>query len=369
MVRGAALAARPRGCDAVRMNLPLRIQDEPGTERVISVDGAFGAPGLNLSHWPGNATPRELKHDLSTGIALEFARLPSGRRAELTAGCVAIANNHFDTDGASAIFAVLHPGPALERTRLLLDVAAAGDFFQMPSEHALKVDLIVEGLVDAERSPWKSTFAGLSDSQRGEHVLRELMPRLSGILDGDVDPYADLWAGELEIARADLADLALAARDEVTHLDLAVWTAPERRSSSRSRQTAHHFDPGRHALFGSTRADRVLVIGPQGAGATYRFVLSTLSWFDLVSRKMQPRPDLARLAARLNELEGSTPGEACAWRAQDTHSPSPELWFGRADHQRFAEHAPALEPSRLPAATVRRAIADALRASWEFPED
>ena len=87
------------------MELPLRIVDGSSPERVISVDGAWGAPGLNLSHWPGNTTPRELKHDLSTGIALNFARLADGRRRELAQGCTAIANNHFDTDGVCAAFA------------------------------------------------------------------------------------------------------------------------------------------------------------------------------------------------------------------------------------------------------------------------
>jgi hypothetical protein len=351
------------------MDLPLRIQHAPGAERVISVDGAFDAPGLNLSHWPGNATPRELKHDLSTGIALNFARLPASRQSELARGCTAIVNNHYDTDGATAIFAVLHPELALERTGFLLDVAAAGDFFRLPSERALIVEHIVDGLVDSERSPWSDGFRGLSDRERGEHVLRELMPRFTSILDGDVEIYSALWKRELEAARADLADLAGAARDDVTHLDLCVWTAPDGRGSSREGAARSTFDPGRHPLFGSTSADRVLVVGPRGAVATYRFLLSTLSWFDLVSRTTQPRPDLASLAERLNDLERSAPADDCAWRVEDAHGPSPELWFGRADHERFAEHAPVLEPSRLAPPIVRRAIADALRASWVFPDD
>lgn len=39
------------------MDLPFRIQTEPGAEPLITVDGAFGAPGLELSDWPGNRTP------------------------------------------------------------------------------------------------------------------------------------------------------------------------------------------------------------------------------------------------------------------------------------------------------------------------
>ena len=73
------------------MNLPYRFQEEPGEEAVISVDGTFGAPGLNLSHWPGNTTPKDLRHDLSTGSALLFARLEPADRERRAAGCVAVA--------------------------------------------------------------------------------------------------------------------------------------------------------------------------------------------------------------------------------------------------------------------------------------
>ena len=105
--------------------LPLRLVEGIPGEPVVCVDGALGAPGLELSHWPGNRTPRELRDDLSTGIALRFARLPAARRAELARGCTAVAINHYDTDGACALFAVLRPEAAIPRERALLDVAAA----------------------------------------------------------------------------------------------------------------------------------------------------------------------------------------------------------------------------------------------------
>ena len=52
-------------------------------------------------------------------------------------------------------------------------------------------------------------------------------------------------------------------------------------------------------------------------GTTFRLVISTLGWFDPPSGPAQPRPDLAALATHLNELEGSAPDEAVAWRHQD----------------------------------------------------
>ena len=63
-----------------------RIRTELARRSVDNVAGVFGADGLHLSHWPGNRTPSGLKRDLSTSIALEFARLPADERARLTAG-------------------------------------------------------------------------------------------------------------------------------------------------------------------------------------------------------------------------------------------------------------------------------------------
>lgn len=350
------------------MNLPLRILHAPIDEPVVSVDGAWNAPGLNLSHWPGNTTPAELKHDLSTGIALNFARLPENRRETLARGCDAIANNHFDTEGACAVFAVRHPELALPRAQALLDIAESGDFFRFPSERAFQINMIVGNLADEQRSPWRERFDGFDERARHEFVLMEIVEHFTEILDGDLAPYADLWQPELEAVSSDRTDLAAAQKDEITHLDLCVWTASSNARSTRSRERSSHFDPGRHALFGSTRADRVLAIGPKKSGATYRLLLSTLSWFDIVSRRLQPRPDMAALAARLNALEDADPAGLNAWRFEEESTPSPELWFGRAEQEMFGEHALVLEESRLEPPVVRLAIADALRACWVFPE-
>ena len=122
-------------------------------------------------------------------------------------------------------------------------------------------------------------------------------------------------------------------------------------------------EAGRHALFGTRRRDRVLAACRKGEGTTYRFILSTLSWFDLVSRERSARPDLAALAAALNKAEGTSAAN-WSWRHQDPASPSPELWFGVEQSGLFAERCPALRPSRLQLERVRREIeAELERAS------
>ena len=145
------------------MNLPYRFQEEPGDEPVLSVDGYFGAPGLNLSHWPGNETPEDLRHDLSTGSALLFAHLDEAERERRAAGCVAVANNHSDTDGLCATYAVLQPTEALSRERELLDAAAAGDFFQVPNEQAFCIDPLVSRWREPTTSPIAARLAECPD--------------------------------------------------------------------------------------------------------------------------------------------------------------------------------------------------------------
>jgi hypothetical protein len=316
-------------------------------EPVLSVDGAFGAPGLNLSHWPGNSTPRDLRHDLSTGSALAFASLSARGRAERLRGISLAVNNHYDTDGACALFAATRPEQARKRAGRLLTVAAAGDFYEYPDDHALCVDILVGALPNHEASPLAAELAGLPARARHEASTRFLMDALPEILDGDLLPYREMIEPRIEEARRDAAELARASSIDVSSLDLWIFACSE------------PLDAGRHALFGTRGRDRVLLACRIKEGTTYRLILSTLSWFDLVTRERAARPDLAALAAALNAAEGAAPA-GWSWRHQDTSSPTPELWFGVDQPELFAERCPFLRPSRLPFEQVRREIETAL---------
>jgi len=327
----------------------LKLVDAAPAEPAVSVDGAFGAPGLELSHWPGHRTPRELRHELSTGCALRYAALPERERRALAGGAELAINNHYDTDGALALYALLHPSAALAAERALLDTAAAGDFFAFPSEAAFALDAAIGNLPDAERSPLRAELAGLAGHARHELCLAWLMRELPRLLTGDLSAVRGLYEPELERARADRALLARAQRDERRELELAHWRV----------HAAPDAQPGRHALWGASRADAQLVSLASERGAHHRLLFGTRSWFDLPDRAARPRPDLAALAARLNALEGSDPHARFAWRCESPQSPSPELWFGEREHEAFAEHNRALAPSRLApelvAAEVERA--------------
>jgi len=336
------------------LKLPPRIALEVPREPAIFVDGTargLGARGgLELSHWPGHTTPLALRDDLSTGCALKFARLTSGNRRRLAGAATAIVNNHYDTDGCLAMFAVRHPDRALPLAARMLAAARAGDLYRAPDDDAFALDALINGLSDRERSPLRDDLRAADDAARWQLCVDHLMEALPALLAGDVKEYRDLWEPDLERYRQDRAVLAAADREDVPALDLSIWTAG-----------TLDLMPGRHALFGTSARDRALTIESTGDGARVRLVVSTSSWFDLVTETRLPRPDLLPLAAHLNALEGTTDADAHAWRAQPLGNASPELWFGSAELPFFAEHNEALFPTRLAPARVRAEILSTLR--------
>ncbi len=320
------------------MNLPIRIPKSAPSSPVITVDGTWDAPGLNLSHWPGNRTPPHLRRDLSTGCALAFAELEPLEREQLAEGCTAIVNNHVDTDGLCALFAVRHPKRAGAYAQALLEAAAAGDFFEIPTERALCVDLLVSGVYDQERSPLRAE-SGWSDSQtRYELGTHYLIDRAADLFDSERLPHPELWRDGLNQALDDLKRLRQCKAEAHPDMDLHLWSETADNASP---------GPGRHALFDSTSHDLAAWIECASKGSRYRLIQSTRSWFDLPSRAPVIRKDMRQLAQSLNHLEGSDEGDEQAWRAQAPTNASPELWFGTRDPDAYVEHGEHLRASSL----------------------
>ncbi len=334
------------------MDLPVRIVDS-AAEAAVKVDGVWPGAGLELSHWPGQRTPRDLAHELSTGIALRFARLDQRERERRADGAALIANHHFDTDGVCALFAVRHPKRALELESPLLAAAAAGDFFEVRDERSLQIDCMLDALVDPERSWIHNDWAAMSSLERHQFGLAVALEELPRWLSSDLTPWRAAWERPLERWRADIQRVRRAQTSALVHLD---WTVYEEREGQASAGA-----PGRRALCTSSGTDRVLWLSSSRQGTQARLLFSTRSWFDFQTRPYFPRPDLARLCAQLDALEGEGSDAAWAWRAEEAASPAPELWFGAAQHPRFGEHNRALGYSTLAPAQIRRAVAEALR--------
>ena len=334
--------------------LPIRFvarpSDLPEGAPALTLDGAFpstSTAGLHLAHWPGNRTPAALRRDLSTEIAFAFLELADTEQETLLSGSEFIALNHYDTDGICALFALTRREEAQRHRELLVDVAASGDFHAVRSDHALCIDAALRNLQGEDK---------LALVHSSLDLLGELL--------NSPEAASQHAAKDLAAFHDDRAALEGALFDDLIYMDLAVWTAPLRAPGGPL------FDPGRHAFFADARADRALLLGRTAGGTTARFVLGTYSFFDVVSRKPSPRPDLAELAAQLNEAEGCNADAAMCWRHQDQRGASPELWFGLAGLPLYAEHASEfLGESKLSCEDVKAKCIDAVRATWPLPDD
>src|SRR5436190_17781654 len=91
----------------------------------LSVDGTVDN-AIHFSHWKGNQTPRSVKADTSTEVALNVVAAPN--RDELTKGIDLVTNNHFDTDGVLSVWTMLNGERAQRLRDKLIAAAEAGDF-------------------------------------------------------------------------------------------------------------------------------------------------------------------------------------------------------------------------------------------------
>ncbi len=316
----------------------LHWNDDLDPASCLSVDGT--APGrLNLSHWPGNRTPERLRHDLSTGMCLKLAESPE--RADLLEGISCVTNNHYDTDGVCSVFACIAPGLALAHAPVLLEAATAGDFAVFTTPKGVKIDLTLTELTRNPESPVASSrFSDELERRQTQydHAIA-LMPNLLA----NPDLHASWFAREYWTMQQDLRALREEDADvETLHaLDLAIV---------RAGKPLH---PAAVNTF--TGCDRVLtVVEAPGNEHLYELRLTTLSWFQLVSRHYRPRLLWDELVA---SLEQAAPGDG-NWVADDVSDPTPTLRFER-------EGVPEPNPSKPQ--VVRRIVSEFFTRSPHLP--
>lgn len=304
----------------------------------LSVDGMTRS-GPNLSHWPGNRTPGKWKADLSTGIALRFARASEAEQAEFLGGAELVLNDHYDTDGFGALLAVLRPEVAIPREEVLLAAAATGDFGTWQTWRGFAIDRIVAHLA-APASPVHEAFAAITDADALSLRRYEwLLANAETVLD-EPRRFAPLWVDEMTSVQEEI-DAGLrgdASRRRWADLDFAALTT----AGPRHRMTLNSLAGGYRVLHVQTGDD----------GLRFRYHDRTESWFELSTFHALPRRDLRPLAARLGELEG--PRDGSCWTADPPTEPIPELYFGVPAAQAYGRVTRELRPSRL---SVDRVIA------------
>jgi hypothetical protein len=307
----------------------------------LSVDGMTPV-GPNLSHWPGNRTPTVWKADLSTGIALRFARASAAEQRSFLAGVEVVLNDHYDTDGFGSLLAVLRPEVAFAHEELLLAAATVGDFGIWVSPRAFCVERAVVRLAAAD-SPAAREFVGIDDPaalclaryrwlmEHGDELLRQ------------PERFARLSADEAARITGELAAGAAGAVQRLAYpsLGFAVLTTdgPRHRMTLNTLSGAH----------------RVLHVDRRTDGTRYRYHDRTESWFELVTTMAMPRGDLRPVAERLDGLEGEHDG--ARWCADPPTEPIPELYFGVPAAQEYGQITRILVPSRLRPERVQEALA------------
>jgi hypothetical protein len=255
----------------------------------VIVDGRGNdATVLVLSHWPRNRTPKELKADSSTEIAIKYAR--SADRDRYRTGAEAVSNNHYDVDGLMSMWTVLNPDDALERADLLVATGECGDFDRWSGEHATKIACALYGMELGKESPVRKQLAGIRDYlERTEYLYRHTLPLVPELLT-NVDSFEGFWRDEFARVQTDRELFARgdASIEEVPELDLAVFDLPRR---------VHDM-----AMYELTNCTRVaMVIEGHRYQVRYRYE----SWVEFKSRPVPPRIDLRPLADLLQTFEGN----------------------------------------------------------------
>jgi hypothetical protein len=315
----------------------------------LSVDGrAFGLRAL--SHWPGPPPPAPLSHDVTTGMALAYARKSEAERRELLGSFDVVTNDHYDTDGALSLFAILDPAAALPHEDLMIRAATTGDFRTWHGEDALAVDLTVWAARDAAGSPLRERLNAIDDyATAADLCYRWTFEQLPQVL---ADPYrwSSLWqrrfdrvveerrrllAGELRVERHEDLDLA------VVHLQAPL--------------TRHTVVAAAGDLY------RILVVHESEQGFRYRFAYRNESWFLRLRDRTSPRLPLDEAVAALQRLEGN--GGGGGWWCAPIDSTAAQLGFGAIEQQAnvFGDFRTDLDPvSRLSPAVVIEALRQAL---------
>jgi hypothetical protein len=260
----------------------------------IIVDGNECGAGLQLSHWPGNTTPARFKADLSLDIVLRV--LSSANPSSHFLGADLVTNDHYDTDGFLAIWALLHPGESPAHAPVLQAAAAAGDFYEFTAPEAVQFDLIVRAFESPEKSPLARDIAGLPDAQRWQIATEALVSELPGLL-YELERYRDLWEEEYRKLLEKISKLESGA------VEVREWPV-ERLSVISSGFSLDHFTRNIAAA-----GHRILETVRGSQGTTYELYYREFLWYDIISRPRTPKHRLLRAAERLNELESSqTPG-------------------------------------------------------------
>jgi len=296
----------------------------------IVVDGASNENTvLALSHWPKSGTPWPLKADTSVGVVFNYLDNAAWHREVQP-----VTNNHFDEDGLVSVYCLIEPEHALARRDLLIEVSKAGDFTASTSREAARIAFAIARLGNSTLSPWGAGSFPRDYDDYCAFVYARLLREFGALIE-DVEGHRALWTDEDALLEASERAFRSgeATLEERSDVDLAIVRVPAGWPDRPGHRYAQQLNVAIHrmAAYNRTARNRVATLCGDWISFSYRYE----SWVQMVSHRPPQRVDLAPLAARLSDMDGT------AWRFDGVEDTTPALRpegnRSKLGHERFLE--------------------------------
>ncbi|MBN1301585.1 MAG: hypothetical protein JW995_10260 [Melioribacteraceae bacterium] len=261
-------------------------------KKAVSVDGAFDA-ALQISHWPGNSSPPELKADTATEMA--FNLIESERRDEYLKGIEIVSNNHFDTDGLLACYVLLYPDETKHHKGLFIDIATTGDFGEFTSEEALKIEYLISTADDPHKTILEGFFCNPDFKTLTNDIYLRMFKLLPELIN-DHDKYEKYWKDYYLWYKNSEASFVTQTTVFSNYGDCQL-------SIIESDFKLHPVSKFSHAKF-----DIVLSVTKNSGGHLYELEYKNYTWFDTKREKKVNRGTFEPLVDKLNHIESKKNG-------------------------------------------------------------
>lgn len=266
----------------------------------LSVDGIVPV-SLHFSHFKGNKTPPRYKADTGTEIALKVAEDSSFDRERVPI----CTNNHYDTDGVLAVWAMCLPEDALMSKDIAIKAAECGDFNHYSTDEAFKIDAAIEGFRNSPNSPYHATIAGLDPAAADGYVYQKLSHMFPDLWQ-DLDKHKILWDHPMDEVNKSFD--AFRAKTFAVKEFWDEWLSVVEGPFAPHPVAVDRFCQGRVFLLSNPLATK--------KGTSFEVDYAYYSWADTVQREKVEWVDMGPLAEALNQKDKGDGKWSTSWKGQ-----------------------------------------------------
>ncbi len=266
----------------------------------LSVDGIVPV-SLHFSHFKGNKTPPRYKADTGTEIALKVAEDSSFDRNRVPI----CTNNHYDTDGVLAVWAMCLPEDAVLSKDIAVKAAECGDFNHYTTDEAFKVDAAIEGYRNSPNSPYAATIAGLDTAAADGYVYQKLSHMFPDLWQ-EINKHKILWDHPLDDVNKSFD--AFRAKSFSVKEFWDEWLSVVEGPFAPHPVAVDRFCQGRVFLLSH--------LSPVRKGTSFEVAYAYYSWADTVQREKIEWVEMAPLAEKLNNQDKGDGKWLTRWAGQ-----------------------------------------------------